>query len=396
MTLARLKDHSGKKAIRRIRKWSSVIAPILRSRSIDPDSGIASNLVLLKWAKGIHKHITENNRIVKRTNFISMHSFTQHRFPYFSDAICLSLFRFRRTDIMRMVPVIGWPYGATHTTRNRYGLCPLLATCILLRRMATPARWVDLEETFYLQYSHLSEIFWEVMHNFIEERAGIVLEDMNGAFWKERFFRYAQSIKDKSMAISNCVGFIDGTVIGIARPSGDQIMQRVCYNGHKRKHGLKYQAVTSPCGLAMHLCGPMEGRRHDWTLYMNSGLERSLPHLMNVNNEMYCIYGDSGYSARWFLYIPFSGSNICESRRKFNEYMSKSRVTVEWYFKEVKLYWTILDFKRKLRVNEGAVGKLYIAGVLLTNFRNCVYPNTISQYFKEDPPTLEEYVYHRE
>ena len=42
-------------------------------------------------------------------------------------------------------------------------------------------------------------------------------------------------------------------------------MQRVAYNGHKRKHAMKFQGVTSPCGLALHLSGPLEGRRHEWT-----------------------------------------------------------------------------------------------------------------------------------
>lgn len=55
---------------------------------------------------------------------------------------------------------------------------------------------------------------------------------------------------------------------------------------------------------------------------------------------------------------------------------------MEWYLKEVKLYWDILDFKLNLSVNEDAVGKLYIADVLLTNLSYCIYPNTKEKYFK--------------
>ena len=46
----------------------------------------------------------------------------------------------------------------------------------------------------------------------------------------------------------NCAGFIDGTVIKIARPKGYR-RQNVCYNGHKRSHALKVKKVTTPNGM---------------------------------------------------------------------------------------------------------------------------------------------------
>ena len=95
------------------------------------------------------------------------------------------------------------------------------------------------------------------------------------------------------------------------------------------------------------------------------------------------------------MYVPFSGSHLTPERRTFNTAMEKSRVTVEWYFREVRRYWTIFDLKRNLRVKEFGVGALYIAGVLLTDLRNCCYPNSISQFFACLPPSMAEYVNHR-
>ena len=51
-----------------------------------------------------------------------------------------------------------------------------------------------------------------------------------------------------------------------------------------------------------------------------------------------------------------------------------------------------MDFKRKLRVFEAPIGSMYLGAMLLHNFRSCVYPNTISQYFACQPPTLEDYL----
>lgn len=72
--------------------------------------------------------------------------------------------------------------------------------------------------------------------------------------------------------------------------------------------------------------------------------------------------------------------------------MSNGRVTVEWVFKDKKMYWLFVDIKRKLLLGEYHVGMLYIAQVLLTKLRNCVYSIKIAQYFGIYPPQLEEHI----
>ena len=96
-----------------------------------------------------------------------------------------------------------------------------------------------------------------------------------------------------------------------------------------------------------------------------------------------------------FLQVPFQGSHLTSTQKAYKA-MSRSQVTVEWAFKEVKLFRSTVDFKRKMRIKDNPVGLLHIAAMLLTNFRNCVYPNTTSQYFKCAPPSPEEYVRHKD
>jgi len=48
---------------------------------------------------------------------------------------------------------------------------------------------------------------------------------------------------------------------------------------------------------------------------------------------------------------------------------------VEWMFKEVKTYWTRVDFSRKMQVLQIPVGLLYLAAMLLSNVHNCFYKN---------------------
>ena len=49
-----------------------------------------------------------------------------------------------------------------------------------------------------------------------------------------------------------------------------------------------------------------------------------------------------------------------------------------------------------MKVLESLVGSLYIAEMLLCNMRNRIYPIQRSRYFNCTPPTLEEYLEHKE
>ena len=97
--------------------------------------------------------------------------------------------------------------------------------------------------------------------NFIYENHKHRLENLNQNLLSPRNFQvYAGSIHAKGAPLTNCWGFIDGTVRPVCRP---QQMQRVLYNGHKRVHAIKFQSVVTPNGIIANLFGPVEGCRHD-------------------------------------------------------------------------------------------------------------------------------------
>ena len=389
----RIKDHAKNYRLRRCQAWNAVMKLMWKrwsNRSIQWRSLSGVYYATRNFGKELEDH----RLCIARCNRISFADFT-FNFNRFSNLECVSNFRFRKDDIPRISHAIDWPTTLTHTKRNGFGVTPILAACILLRRFASPCRWSDVEEFFGKHASHLSEIFWETLEQFLDKRLHLLMGPIGKQFVARKAPVYSAAVEKKSLVTSNCIGFIDGTVIGIARPKGN-MMQQVVYNGHKRKHALKYQAVTTPDGLILHAYGPMEGRRHDWTMYVKSDLDSQLADCLNTNGRQFCLYGDSGYNRRIYLDVPFQGSNLIASQTVANVNMSKSRVTVEWIFKEIKLYWTAVDFKRKLRVEQLPAGTLYTGAMLLTNIRNCCYPNSVSQYFDCQPPTLDEYLSHKD
>lgn len=84
-------------------------------------------------------------------------------------------------------------------------------------------------------------------------------------------------------------------LLGVSLPCYN-LEQNVDYNGHKRKHALKYQTITAPDGLPFHAFGTMDGRRYDWALYLQSSIEEQLFDVFLVDGTQYFVNADSGYN----------------------------------------------------------------------------------------------------
>jgi hypothetical protein len=89
-----------------------------------------------------------------------------------SEQQSLLKFRFKKAHIRRLAMEI--PYavdddGFVRTKRRRYKVDVVEATCILLRRLATPCRWADLTIEFGRHSSKLSEVFCCALDSFYDK-----------------------------------------------------------------------------------------------------------------------------------------------------------------------------------------------------------------------------------
>jgi nuclease HARBI1 len=314
-------------------------------------------------------------------------------FSKLSDQQALIRFRFRKPHIEKIARLI--PYaldmdGYLRTERRRYSATAIETTCILLRRLATPCRWVDLTTEFGRHPSNLSENFYHCLDTFYNTFRTLT-EGWPDIFVRERAETYAKAISDRGAALPRTIGFIDGTTLTIARPSG--MRQRATYSGHKRRNCLKFQAVAAPDGLLLGLYGPTEGRRHDMSMYSESGIDTMLANSLLIQNQQYYIYGDSAYALRPYLQVAFRGADISPEQLEFNTSMNTVRTAVEWMFKDIKQYFTHVAFSRKMQLRVNAPGKWYHVAAILWNFRVCTYGNPTSTYFDCSPPTLDDYLH---
>ena len=149
------------------------------------------------------------------------------------EAECVAEFRFQKD-----IPILSQALRVPEVFRCRQGtVCSgLEGLCILLRRMAYPCRFSDLVQRFGRPVPELSMICNQVT-DLIFEMHGQKLTQRNDFLLNPAALEiYATAIKAKGAALTNCFGFIDGTVRPICRP--DQ-HQRQVYNEHKRVHSLK-------------------------------------------------------------------------------------------------------------------------------------------------------------
>lgn len=225
--------------------------------------------------------------------------------------------------------------GYIRTPRRRYLCRNEEAGCTLLARMASPARWGDLEMCLTRGSSSLCERFYVALDVFVFSFGGQVTK-YRDIFLQSRCQLYAQALENYSAGdLRCCVGCVDGPHIKTALPPSG--LQRAVYTGYKRTHGIKFQAITSPDGLLFPLYGPSEARLHDMTLFARSRAETFLQETLMVSETRYYLLGDWAYVLRPFMLVPFRGRSLSLEERNWNEKLSRSRVPLEWCFEDVKL-----------------------------------------------------------
>lgn len=294
--------------------------------------------------------------------------------------------RFERAELLELRIRLGIPETIVTASRHKWNGNDALF--ITLRRLAYPCRLVDLRQLFGLSCASLSQCInfilrwlyraWKHLLGYHESRFS--LEKVRG---------YAAATAAAGCPLKRCVGFIDGTLRPLCRPTH---MQRKIFNGHKRNHGLKFQTVVTPDGIISHMAGPFNGNRHDSAVLMLSGLLERMRERLHDNNGTFCLYGDAGYPLTPHLVVPFRGARIHADEASFNLAMSRFRLSVEWGYGAVAQQFGFVDFKKNLKLWLQPVALYYTAAVLLTNCKVCFRGSATTQLFGTTPPELRDYL----
>ena len=210
---------------------------------------------------------------------------------------------------------------------------------------------------------------------------------------KDRMSGYAAAIR-RSSGIQGLeiMGFIDCTVRGVRRPLYGQ---EAIYSGHKKTHGMKYQALGLPDGLLAAVAGPRSARRHDSRVLVESTLENEIRRLQADTGVEYIAYADAAYTNNDVIMAGFDRVQraLDEDKEWLTKAMNADRTSVEWLFGIVCNKFKWVDYKDGNMLGKTAVGCYYITAILLTNCITCLRGgNQHYARFECPPPTLHEYL----
>ncbi|ETL78445.1 hypothetical protein L917_20751 [Phytophthora nicotianae] len=255
--------------------------------------------------------------------------------------------------------------------------------------MAYPARLDDLKDLFGRETEAISSISNSVRDYLNHTFSHLLLFDSN-RLTEDTLQAYSRAVFVKGAPLHTCVGFIDGTVRVMCRPMQNQ---KYVYNGHKRKHALKYQSVIAPDGIIIHLRGPYAGTLHDAFILRESGLLEAAAEHLKFGGKHDIFYGDPAYGQQDHIIAPFKGALLTEDEQEFSKRMSEVRVSVEWGFGKIVRYWAFVDFAKNQKLRLQRLGKMYAMAAFLSNVDTCVYGSQTSKFFGLAPLSLSEYLH---
>lgn len=320
-------------------------------------------------------------------------------------------FRFNRHHIRELRVRLGIPDSFNTGERSIDGDVALL---MLLRRLASPQRHIDLEDEFGCSRTTTSDVTLRLVE-FLHDRWYRLLFACDFCFQPERLREYAQAICDKIYVIGGVhwpaellwriVAFLDGSFHETDEPSDvhvGQDLQASAYSGYEKAHGMRFHHLLFPCGIIGHVSRFIAGRQNDATLWATSGYVTVLwsNTLTHISIEelarrkfrlLYRILTDMGYGHTDYIAMPRRTPNL-HADIVFNQLLASLRIPVEWSFGRVRQLWAGVVGMRKIR--ETPIAKWYHIAVLLTNCYTCMYGSECSDYYGILPPLLSEYLVH--
>ena len=148
-----------------------------------------------------------------------------------SEAECMANFRVEKHHIPQVEDVLQIPQ---YFVCDQGTVCEgTEGLCMILKRYSFPCRYSDMIAIFGRPVPELCMICNTVTHWTYAHHGHRITEWNRTILNPPELENYAEAVFNKGAPLSNCFGFVDGTVRPIIRPGENQ---RLLYNGHKRSY----------------------------------------------------------------------------------------------------------------------------------------------------------------
>ncbi|KAG0126029.1 hypothetical protein HOY82DRAFT_492016 [Tuber indicum] len=123
---------------------------------------------------------------------------------------------------------------------------------------------------------------------------------------------------------------------------------------------------------------------------------RVAPTLRLPNGQTPVVYGDPAYFLGTGVIGAFRNHryrDISDDERRFNQHMSRQRMSVEWGFGKAVMQWGFISHKANFKVGLSPVRAYYAVCILLSNVHTWYWGSATGVKFNCNPPTIYEYLH---
>lgn len=315
----------------------------------------------------------------------------------FSEAECFRRFRIRKPDLSRILRLLEIPNQLKSENRIVYNGQELFL--FTLNRFTHCGCIADMISIYGREIT-IWYVGFHLMISFLMETWSFLLTD-NLEFWKPYLVPMSKKIEWKYLqcggvmppnTIFRVCAFIDCTYIYSCRPGGgprfpgvgsarnDNLIQFTFYNGYKKGHGLKYQTVELPNGMACHVYGPKPLRKSDVEILQQSNIHNKWQelHADVPADDWKVLYGDGIYPIHQFIL-----SGVPD--------FQKIRIANELVYGTTAIMFPFLKWRGHLHLRKHKDNPLlYMIGTLFRNISYCLYGGVAASRFYTDDDALEE------
>ena len=236
-------------------------------------------------------------------------------------------------------------YNAQKAASGGY-VCGEVKLAITLRLLAGGS-YLDLACLYHVGYSHVYSIFHSCIMEWICNDDVIKfhgLEYLDNSREMERNAHIFRNNGCHGGIFAGCIGALDGWIVKIRCPKdSDGVGGTEGFYCRKGFYGINVQAIVNKDKLVIWRAIQCRGAEHDSKAFKKSDIYQKLIEKASELKAMGLYFvGDSAYSIRSFLMVPFDNATVQSAQDAFNYHLSTCRIWVECAFGEIDMRWGIL------------------------------------------------------
>ena len=290
------------------------------------------------------------NSSLTDSQFRRMFRMSKNCFAYMVSTIEAKVGRekFKSDEFLNSMEKNGSPFhrmAYVHKRTTGGFICGEIKMAITLRMLAGGS-YLDLFMLYDVFHTYPYQIMDTVLEEWIGNDAIFPISGKDYLNDEEKMRNVAKDFEEgcRCGAFQGCIGALDGWLVKIKKPSSkDGVKFPGDFFSRKGFYAINVQVLVDRKKRVLYKSILCRGAEHDSSAFKASDLYSLLMEKKaDLQEQGLYMIGDSAYSIRSFIIVPYDNAFHGTGEDTFNFYHSSSRIVVECAFGEIDMRWGIL------------------------------------------------------